>query len=286
MSILTIGGDLRYAHLTALAAAQSMEIAALGLEKCPFPLPAASLSDISRADAVILPNPFRGGLSIPFAESPFTLNDILASLRRDSLLLLSDTIGMPPDFAPCRLVDLSRDPEYILKNAHLTAEGAIVSAAQTAQRALMNSMCLVIGYGRIGRRLARLLHALGADTAAVARRESARAEIRKDGLSAFSMEELPSLLPRADFIFSTPPAAVLDEALLRLIRPQTQLMDLASPPYGFDLELAHSLSLNASRENGLPGRYCPLSAGAALLEAVRRALHTHLKEDRYAADRV
>jgi len=279
MSILTIGGDLRYAHLTALAAGQSMEIAAIGLEKCPFSLPTAALGDIPDADAVILPNPFRGGLSIPFAGRSFTLNDILSALRKDTLLLLSDAVGMPPDFNPCRVVDLSGDSEYILKNAHLTAEAALLAAAQTSHRALMDSSCLIIGCGRIGKRLAHLLHALGADTAVAARREAVREEIRRDGLCAFSMEDLPLLLPRADFIFSTPPAPVLDESLLRLIRPNARLMDLASPPYGFDLKLAHSLSLNASRESGLPGRYCPFSAGSALLDAVRRALDFHMEGD-------
>ena len=62
MSILTIGGDLRYAHLTALAAGQSMEIAAIGLEKCPFSLPTAALGDIPDADAVILPTPTKSGM--------------------------------------------------------------------------------------------------------------------------------------------------------------------------------------------------------------------------------
>lgn len=277
MFLLTIGGDMRYACLTALAASQSIEIAAVGLERCPISLPSAPLSDVCRADALILPNPWRNGLSVPYAEQPFTLCDILSQARSDAPILLSDSVGMPAFENADRFIDLSADPEYVLKNAHLTAEAALSRAGQLSGRALMDSLCLVIGYGRIGRRLACLLKALGADTAAAARRESVRDEMRSDGISAFSMEDLKTLLPRADFIFSTPPAAVLDESLLRLISPGALLMDLASPPYGFDLAQAKALSLNAVRENGLPGRCCPYSAGAVMLEAVKRALNNNSK---------
>ena len=277
MSILTIGGDLRYAYMTRMAAEQSMEIASVGLENCPLPLPCAPPEEIARADALILSNPFRAGLSLPYSAHPLSLDDVLAAAGRGALVLLSDAVRLPPSLRAARIVDLSEDPVYVLKNAHLTAEAAVAAAASRSHRALMDSMCLIIGYGRIGRRLACLLHAMGADTAAAARRESIRRDIAKDGIAAFSMEELPSLLPRAHFILSTATAEVLNEPLLRLIRPDAHLIDLASPPFGFDLELAHSLSLNASRENGLPGRCCPLSAGAVLLDAVRRALDTHLK---------
>ncbi len=178
MSILTIGGDLRYAHMTRLAAAQSMEIAAVGLETSPFPLPCAPPEEIARAEALILPNPFRNGLVLPLSAQPIELGEILSAVSRGALLLLSDTAGMPPELKSDRVIDLSADPEFVLFNAHLTAEGALFSAAQAGERALSQAMCLVIGYGRIGRRLSQLLHALGADAAAAARRESVRKTIR------------------------------------------------------------------------------------------------------------
>ncbi len=58
MFTLVIGGDLRYAHLTNLANACGGTFASLGMERCPLHPSAASLDDISRADALILPNPW------------------------------------------------------------------------------------------------------------------------------------------------------------------------------------------------------------------------------------
>jgi len=278
MSILTIGGDLRYAYLTSLAADQSLEIASVGLEKSPVASPCAALDDVSQASALILPNPWRNGFSLPYAARPFTLDSVLSRARPETLLLLSDVACMPESLpGSLHPVDLSADTQYVLKNAHLTAEAAVSQAMLHSDRALSDSICLVIGYGRIGRHLSHLLCSTGAETAVVVRREIVQKESIRDGMPAFLMESLPDLLPRAHFIFSTPPDTVLNEPLLRLVRPDTLLMDLASPPYGFDLNLAHFLSLNAVRENGLPGRCCPYSAGLALLGAVKRALSTHLK---------
>ena len=77
-------------------------------------------------------------------------------------------------------------------------------------------------------------------------------------------------LPGRRLIFSTPPAQVLDEAALTAVDAGAELIDLASPPYGFDVERAKALGLNAWREPGLPGRYCPLSAARVLYGAVIR----------------
>ena len=278
MSVLTIGGDMRYAYLTALAASRPMGIAAVGLERAPMQLPAAALDDIPHASAVILPNPWRSGIVLPFSAHSFTTEDVLSRLKPGALLLLSDVSGMPDELrSSFSCVDLSACADSLLKNAHLTAEAALFSAMRDSDRALGDSMCLIIGYGRIARRLAYLLKSMGAQTAVAVRREEVLLQAQADGINAFLMEDLPTLLPRAHFIFSTPPAEVLTGPLLSRIQPDALLMDLASPPFGFSLDLARSLGLHASRESGLPGRCCPLSAARILLDSVLEALDTHPK---------
>lgn len=280
MKILIIGGDLRYAYLTKMASDRSMEAAAIGLERAPFPLPPARLDDIPLAQAVILPNPWRNGLSLPLTESHFTHEEVFQRLDSNAFVMVPDTSGMPAGLSSrFRIVDLSMRADFLNRNAGLTAEAALCRAMHAAGRAPGDSMCLIIGYGRIGQRLARLLKSSGAQTAVVVRREEARREAGQNGVSAFLMEDLPALLPRAHFIFSTPPARILSDSLLRLISPDALVMDLASPPFGFDLESAQTLGLRAVRESGLPGRCCPLSAARILLDAVLEALDDLQKED-------
>ena len=92
----------------------------------------------------------------------------------------------------------------------------------------------------------------------------------ESGASAYDLADAAKILPDQDYIFTTPPANVLDENLLSSINKAALLMDLASPPYGFDMELAKNMGIDACREPGLPDRYCPVSAARVLYHAIRR----------------
>ena len=59
----------------------------------------------------------------------------------------------------------------------------------------------------------------------------------------------------------------MERSELKLIQKSAVLIDVASAPYGFSLDDALLLGLNAARENNLPGRYCPMSAGIVQLDA-------------------
>ena len=58
------------------------------------------------------------------------------------------------------------------------------------------------------------------------------------------------------------------------------LIDVSSAPYGFSLDDALSLGLNAARENNLPGRYCPLSAGIVQLDTFLELIGAGPKRNR------
>ena len=66
------------------------------------------------------------------------------------------------------------------------------------------------------------------------------------------------------------PARILNEAALARIGGETLLIELASPPYGADPETAKRLNVRMVLAGGLPGRYAPMDAGAALFEALQQ----------------
>ena len=92
------------------------------------------------------------------------------------------------------------------------------------------------------------------------------------GCRAFAYEELERCLEDMDFIVNTVPARVLTEGMLCLIRPDTLLLELASPPGGFDKTLAVNIGLRALAAPGLPGETAPLSAARLLQKAVYAAV--------------
>ena len=166
-----------------------------------------------------------------------------------------------------RLLRVLKDEAYTRENAALTAEGALHAAASRMDRALLGSQCLVIGYGRIGKALTRLLRYMGAGVAVAARREESR---REAGENSVPIQFIPQALPRMDAVFNTVPAQILGEKELKRAKPGCVLIDLASTPYGIDREAAKALGLRAFLESGLPGRYCPVSAAETLLNYIER----------------
>ena len=50
------------------------------------------------------------------------------------------------------------------------------------------------------------------------------------------------------------------------------IIELASAPYGLNMQKAVKLGLRVCVESGLPGRYAPLDAGEALFDALITAM--------------
>ena len=161
------------------------------------------------------------------------------------------------------------DETYLTDNARLTAEGALCASMSKMTRSLRDAHCLVIGYGRIGKELTRLLRSFGADVTVAARRAESRKEA---GENSVSIERLPSVICKADLIYNTVPARTVSESGLFLIKNTAVLIELASKPYGFDMERAKRLGIHACLESGIPGRYCPESAAGALMRYIERSV--------------
>ena len=270
MKLLLAGGDMRFAWAARLAASRGLETAAVGLEKSGFPLRQADERFIREADAVLMANPWRAAFPGPLGAWCPRAYEIMGMLKPGAALILPDDIGAPANAAGH--LCLSEDEDYVLANAILTAEGAMYAAMQALPCAIHDTRALVIGYGRIGERAAKLLTAFGASVTVAARREASRHAAEAAGAAACSLCELSGRMSPYRLIISTPPATVLSDALLSEINPDALLMDVASAPYGFSLERAKALGLRATRENGLPGRYCPESAGRLLLDAALKAM--------------
>ncbi len=175
-----------------------------------------------------------------------------------------------PRSAPEGHFDLLKDEEYLVDVAYMTAEGAISAAMAASEAMICGSTALIVGWGRIGKALTELLLSLGAHVTVLTRRLSAWGEIEVIGAHAVSTDDAAEAIKGKRLVFSTPPAMVLDADVLGCAAQNALIIDLASPPYGVDLDAARALGLKAWREPGLPGRYCPENAARAIFSALRR----------------
>ena len=165
-----------------------------------------------------------------------------------------------------QLINLQEDDAYIRENALISAEGALHAAMTRVDFALRGALCAVVGYGRIGQELTRLLLALGAEVRVVARREESQQQAEKGGARAFGIADMAEALHGAQMLFNTVPSQIITPDALHVLASGALIMELASPPYGFDLDAARALGFDAVLENGLPSRYAPRTAARLLMD--------------------
>ena len=255
------------AYLARLLAADGCEVRTWGLPEAPG---AAELEDAARAERVVLPAPLaqKGcltGTSLPLGELWPKLHrakPVYAGAVAKEERAAAESRGL-------RVVDYMADETLAVRNAVPTAEGALAAAMEHLNVTLHGTSCLVVGFGRIGKLLARDLAALGARVSVSARRFDDIAWIDALGYEPLHTDRLAGKLGSFRAVFNTVPHMVLDEALLRELRPDCVLLELASQP-GIDANAARTLGLDYSRASGLPGKTAPETAALALRDTLYR----------------
>ena len=281
MRYAVVGGDRRSVLLAEQLQREGHRVHSFALEKAELPAGIPRDSTLQActygADCVLLPTPAeRGGLLYaPLGLSAPPMDEVIASLWPGALVLGGGFAEATAELAlreKLRLEDLLRRPDFLQANAAITAEGAIGVLLRESERTLLSSRCLVAGWGRIGKLLALRLAALGARVTVAARKRADRAEAEALGLRALDYGQLEGIAGELDFVINTVPARVLSDALLCCLPGDALLLELASPPGGFDPQRAQNIGLQALAAPGLPGRSAPASAAALIRQTAAQIL--------------
>lgn len=188
-------------------------------------------------------------LDVPSREIP---GGLLERLPED-VCVVGGNLELPDH----QTIDLLRNEWYLSKNAAITAECALRVAADMMDTVFSGTQVLVIGWGRIGKCLARLLKDIGAMVTVAARKQQDRAMAEALGYRT----SLPGLVPKnCRVIFNTVPVPVMEEAAHCLN------IDLASKP--------GILGVGVVWARGLPGKYAPEASGQLIGEAFLREVET------------
>lgn len=263
MKLIALGGDARMLGAIEAAKKAGWDTAYACSEQ--------ELDILTQADAVLLPWPhsFRDG---KLCGTELDKPHVLERLPACPLIIYGG--GVTADELPMARVafDPSMDEAFLRANARLTAEGAIFRAMQRQGRALMGATVLITGFGRIAQELTVRLVAMGAFVIVCARNELQMRRAHEMGAHPVPLAQAASACGQADVIFSTVPAHVLGKRELDKISREALVIELASPPYGMNLELARHMGVSVALESGVPGKYAPMNAGAALFDVLERKL--------------
>ena len=179
----------------------------------------------------------------------------------DSVVIMGGNLDHPL-LEGMRTVDLLENEAYLAQNAAITAHCAAVLGANRLEVTLQDCPVLVIGWGRIGKCLSRLLRQMGAKVTVATRKEEDRAILRALGYEAEMPQNLYCGLRKYRLIYNTAPAPILPQSRLCYCRPDCVKIDLASRK-GMDGE-------DVIWAKGLPGKEAPEASGNLIAKTVIR----------------
>ena len=183
------------------------------------------------------------------------LDPLLAALP-DSVTILGGNLDSPL-LQGYRIMDLLKNEHYLSANALITAHCALKLVFSQIPGILMHMPVLVVGWGRIGKHLARLLQELGTNVTVAARKESDRGMLASLGYAAVHPADIPenSTYP---LILNTVPQLILPE------QTNSVVIDLASAK-GVP-------GSNVIWARGLPGKDAPEASGELIARTVMKLI--------------
>lgn len=225
--------------------------------------------------ALILPVPGineEGLIYAPLSKQPLYLTAQLLSIMPSNIPVFAG-VARPNlvklmEQKQLRLIELMKIPEVAIYNSIPSAEGAIQMAMEMLPITIHGCTAYVLGFGKTGATLARLLGAMGAKTRVAARRQEPLARVAEMNLTPIPFNQLSQSLREADIIFNTVPSMVLTGEMLENVSPEAVVIDLATAPGGTDFLAAQKLGIKAVLAPGLPGRVAPKTAGRILARAI------------------
>ncbi len=270
--ILVAGGDLRYVY-TAKALAAQHQVHTIGLPEHSVMQDAAIVKEeaLPRCDVLVLPMPVSEDgtlLYAPLADARISLTLLRSAVMPGGMVFGGKFGSTEPLFrqAGLRTLDYFSCEELSVRNAVPTAEGALEILLKQMPATIFGSRMLVLGFGRVGSRLAAVLHGLGARVTVASREYPELARAAMLGCRTLPLAQLKEHAGEFSVLCNTIPARVIAADILAELPAETLVLDLASRPGGVDWEAParcqriHALSL--------PGKTAPAAAGRIIADTI------------------
>lgn len=278
MKFTVLGGDERSLCLAYELMEDGHHVNIFGFDKLEKKLDIEESSSlieaIKDADIIIGPLPFTRDektINAPFYSGKIYINNMLKLVHSEQLL----TVGKADEDIlelfnknNINIKDYFRREEMQILNAIPTAEGAIELAMTEMPITIHGSNILILGYGRIGKVLSKMIQGIGANVYVAARKYSDIAWIKSCGYNPVLFKDIEEYLYNMDLVFNTVPKLILDGYMLNKFNGKSIVIDLASKSGGVDFEKAEALGVQVNHALGLPGKVAPVTAARVIKETV------------------
>ncbi|NLV35226.1 MAG: dipicolinate synthase subunit DpsA [Clostridiaceae bacterium] len=273
-----IGGDLRNVKLAEAIYEDGNQVNIFGFKNAGFDMKLPENEDMQEAiddsQIVIGPLPCTNDnevLNAPFHDGKIQINEVFRIMKKNQLFIagkINDKITHLAKAYNVYSIDILDREEMAVLNTIPTAEGAIQLAMEELPITLNGSKVLVLGYGRVGKTLSKMLTGIGADVYSEARKFSDIAWIRAYGHKPVYINELQNVIGDMNLIINTIPYTILDTSLLEKVGKECLIIDLASKPGGVDFVRAKELGIKVIWALSLPGKVAPVTAAGYIKQTV------------------
>ena len=283
-SIAVVGGDLRIVKLIEMLVKDVYTVYTYGLEMsedlqkiekiemCP-----TVTETVKNSKVVVGPIPLssdRKNLSMPFSNIKLNVDEFISCIEGKTLIAgnIVEETKRKLEQSNIQYIDLLKREEFTVLNTIATAEGTIQIAMEETQKTLHGSKVLIMGFGRIGKVLAKMLDGIGAKVYCEARKNEDIAWIKAYGYEPIHLNNLNEHLGEFEIIISTIPFQILDKDRLELVNKDAVIIDLASNPGGVDRKAAKEKDLKLIWALSLPGKVAPLTSAIYIKETLYHVL--------------
>lgn len=275
-NIAVVGGDLRIVKLVEMLKKENYQVKTYALEK------ATEIQDtktnslvecIEGADIVLGPLPLSSNgqfVNTPFSDKKVQVEEMMNQIGGKTFIAgsIKPEVYQIAEEKDITIFDILKREELAVLNAISTAEGAIQIAINETPKNLHGNNVLVLGFGRIGKVLSKMLDGIGAHVACEARKTTDLAWIKAYGYEPINLIELKENLNRFDIIINTIPYVVLDRDMLQEVKKDALIIDLASNPGGVDKQAVKELGIKFNWALSLPGKVSPVTSAEFMKETI------------------
>lgn len=284
LSIAMIGGDARQLEMIRKLNEWDANLTLIGFDQLDHGFTGATKvgldeADFAETDAILLP--VSGTSPEGKVETTFSNEEIVLTTQHLKKTPQHCTIysGISNAYldqcvneAGRSLVKILERNDLAIYNSIPTAEGTIMMVIQHTDMTIHDADVMVLGFGRTGITVARMMDALGAHVKVGARRTEHLARIAEMGLKPFPIGNITSEVQDIDVCINTIPAHVLSASVLSNMPLSTLIIDLASKPGGTDFRYADKRGIQALLAPGLPGIVAPKTAGQIIAKVLEPLL--------------
>lgn len=289
-SFAVVGGDLRIVKLAKMLADDKNIVYTYGLENAEELkgstniIMCEKLSEVVKNTEIIIgPIPFSSNgkdINSPFSDKQISIRELMHIINAKILIAgsISPEVYELANDEYIEIVDIMKREELAVLNTISTAEGTIEIVIANTNKIIHGSNILILGFGRIGKVLARKLSGLSAKITCAARKDEDLAWIRAYGHMGTNINAIGENLSEYDVIINTVPHLVLTEERIKYIKDDCLLVDLASNPGGIDKRAAKDKNLKLIWALALPGKVAPVTTAEFIKDTVYNVLREIYKK--------